>query len=90
MKMQKRDKKNDFFKEFEDWHSNKYNDSYRYGNKTPFYFKKYNFLKIGILALVLPILCLIISIFLDLGIGFYVFFILMSIPGISLIIRYYK
>ncbi|QOR72985.1 hypothetical protein SAMN05443429_1232 [Cruoricaptor ignavus] len=85
-----KEKKSDFFEVFEEWHDRKYSDEYRYRNKLPFYFNQKNYLKIGFLSLVIPLLCLIISIIIDLGIGFYIFFLLTCFPGMRLIIKYYN
>jgi len=86
----KEDQENDFMDEFEDWHSHKYSDDYRFGNKTPFFVKNPNRLINGILFLVIPFLSLIVSIIVDLGIGFYLFFLLACIPGSYLIIKHFR
>ena len=83
-------KENDFLDDFEDWHSRQYSDEYRFRNKTPFFIKKTNYLVHGILLLTLPSLSLIISAIVDLGVGFYIFFLLMCIPGSYLIIKHFK
>ncbi|QCX53037.1 hypothetical protein [Elizabethkingia sp. JS20170427COW] len=78
-----------FFEDFEEWHDRKYNDEYRFKNKVPFYFNQNNYFKIGLLSLIIPILSLVVAIILDLGIGFYIFFLLTCFPGVRLIIKYY-
>ena len=79
-----------FFDDFEDWHYKKYNDEYRFKHKVPFYYNQSNYLKIGVLALITPILSLVVAFILDLGIGIYIFFLLTCYPGVSLIIKYYN
>lgn len=79
-----------FLDSFEDWHSRKYSDEYRFRNKTPFLVKTPNYLINGILFLTLPVLSLIVSIILDLGISFYLFLSLIWIPGIYFIIKHFK
>jgi len=92
--MNKKDYKNNqddnFMDSFEDWHSRKYSDEYRFRNKTPFFVKTPNYLINGILFLTLPVLSLIVSIILDLGISFYLFLSLICIPGIYFIIKHFK
>lgn len=82
--------KSDFLDSFEEWHDRKYNDEYRYKNKLPFYYNKNNYLKIGFLSLLMPLLCLALSIILNLETGFYMFFLLACFPGIRLIVKYYN
>lgn len=81
---------NDFIDDFEDWHSRKYSDEYRFKNKTPFFNKTPNYLVNGFLFLILPLLSLITSIILDLGISFYLCFLLACAPGIYFIIKHFK
>lgn len=86
----KENEDDNFMSDFEDWHSRQYSDDYRFGNKIPFFIKKPNYLIHGVLALTLPILSLIVSVILNLGIGFYLFFSLLCIPGIYQIIKHFK
>ncbi|WP_370901301.1 hypothetical protein [Chryseobacterium gossypii] len=92
--MSKKDRRiseeNDFMDDFEDWHSRKYSDEYRFKNKTPFFVKTPNYLMNGILLLMLPFLSLVVSIILDLGISFYLCFSLICIPGIYFIVKHFK
>ena len=85
----KQNEKDNFLEDFEDWHNNKYNDEYRYRNKTPFFYKTLNHVKLGILLLIIPFLSLIVFIILDFGIGFYLFCLLMAIPGVYTIVKHF-
>jgi|SRR5690606_14984211 len=87
---QLKDTKPNFLEKYEEWHYNKYSDEYRYRNKPPFYLNPRNYLKIGILSLLIPFLCLIVSFTLNLGISFYLFFLIFCLPGILLVVKYYR
>lgn len=85
----KQNEENNFLEEFEDWHNHKYNDEYRYRSKAPFFYKAPNHLKVGILLLIIPFLSLIVFVILDFGIGFYLFCLLVAIPGIYTIVKHF-
>lgn len=89
MKHSNKEKDSDFFEAFEDWHQNKYNDKYRFSNKTPFFIKNPNLLRLGVIHLLLPALTLLVCIFLDLGVYIYVFLFLLCLLGIYNIIKYF-
>ncbi|MCJ7933836.1 MAG: hypothetical protein MUW56_09420 [Chryseobacterium sp.] len=75
-----KEKDDSFIEDFEDWHSRKYSDEYRFRNKTPFFIKSPNHLILGILLICVPLLSLIVTIILDFGMSFYLFFIMLCFP----------